>query len=70
MKKKINKNMTFTEVMEINSEAGELLFSKGLGCAMCHGASFETIEQGCKIHGMTDKQIDKLIEELNEKVNK
>jgi hypothetical protein len=27
----------------------------------------ETLEQGCLSHGMTEKQIDKLVKELNKK---
>ncbi len=68
MKEKINKDMTFSEAMEKHPKIGEILFSKGLACVMCHCAPSETIEQGCKAHGMTDKQINDLVKELNEKI--
>jgi hybrid cluster-associated redox disulfide protein len=38
----------------------------GLGCVFCPAAGAETIEQGCKVHGLNEEQIDKLIKELNE----
>ncbi len=50
-----------------NPEAAETLFEAGMGCVGCSMAMNETIEQGCLAHGMTKKQIDKLIKELNKK---
>ncbi len=70
MREKINKDMKFKEVMDKYPETSEVFFSIGLGCAMCHGAAYESIEQGCKMHGMKDEDIDKLIKKLNEKINK
>jgi len=70
IEQKITKDMTMGEIMTRFPEAVEVLFGIGLGCAMCHGASFETVEQGCKVHGMTDNEIDELVKKLNEKVNK
>ena len=70
MKEKINKDMKFAEVMSKYPKTAEVFFEIGLGCAMCHGAAYETIEEGCKAHGMTDKQIKDLVKELNEKINK
>jgi len=47
---------------------GMRVFEIGLGCAMCHGAAYETIEEGCKAHGMKDKDIEKVVKKLNEKI--
>jgi len=70
MAEKINKSMAIAEIMARYPESVEVLFGIGLGCVMCHGASFETVEQGCKVHGMNDKEIDKIVKQLNDKVNK
>ena len=64
-KKKITKNMTFSEIIEKHPEAGEILFKEGLMCIMCGMAKTETIEQGAAAHEM---DIDKLIEKLNKKL--
>jgi len=61
-KKKITKDMTFAELMEIDSEAGMKLAERGLFCGGCPMAQFETIENGARAHGI---DIDKLLEELN-----
>jgi len=61
-KKKITKDMTFMELMELDSEAGEKLGERGLFCGGCPMAQFETIENGALAHGI---DVDKLIRELN-----
>lgn len=62
MKKKITKDMTFAEILELNKEAGERLADKGLFCGGCPMAAFERLEDGAKAHGV---DIDDLVKELN-----
>lgn len=62
---KITKKSKIIEVINSNEKAGEILFNAGLSCVGCSMISYETLEQGCLAHGMTKKDIDKLIEELN-----
>ena len=64
-KKTINKNMKISDIVKIKPEAAEILFELGLGCVGCMMAGFETLEQGCKSHGMNDKEIDKIVSLLN-----
>lgn len=46
----------------------EIMLDHGMHCIGCCGASFESLEQGCKAHGMDDEKIDKLVEDLNKAV--
>jgi hybrid cluster-associated redox disulfide protein len=62
----INKSMKFIEIMEY-PEAMEILFKKGLHCVGCEMASFETLEQGCIMHGLNP---DKVVDEINKKISK
>lgn len=62
--KKITKKTKFSEILD-NNKAAEALFEAGLYCVGCPAAMMETLEQGCKAHGMTKKQIDELIFKLN-----
>ncbi len=62
----ISKNMTFAEILEKHPESVNILFESGLHCIGCGMAMYETLEQGCKAHGMDKKQIDELIKKLNE----
>jgi hybrid cluster-associated redox disulfide protein len=50
-----------------NRKAAEILMSKGLGCLGCPMASEETLEEGCLAHGMTKKQVDELLREVNKR---
>ena len=64
-KKEITGKTKIITLMRRNPDAAEILFDAGLGCIGCSMAFNETIEQGCLAHGMTKKQIEKLIKELN-----
>ena len=61
-KSKITKDMTFGELMELDSEAGVKLAERGLFCGGCPMAQFESIEDGARAHGV---DVDELLEELN-----
>ena len=63
-KSKITKDMTFGELVELDSEAGVKLAERGLFCGGCPMAQFESIENGARAHGI---DVDELLEELNGK---
>lgn len=67
MAQKINKDMTFGELLQAHPDAAPVLGSYGLHCIGCRLSVSETIEQGMKAHGMDDSMIDKLVAELNQK---
>ena len=61
----IKKDMTFAKIMEEKPDSAAIFFKYGMHCMGCHMSGSETLEQGCRAHGMDDKQIDKLVEEIN-----
>jgi hybrid cluster-associated redox disulfide protein len=61
--RKISKEMTFAELIQMDKEAAQKLADRGLFCGGCPMAQFETIEDGAKAHGVDP---DKLVKELNE----
>lgn len=63
----IDKKMTFTEIIEKEPEAIEILFKKGMHCIGCGAAAFETLEEGALAHGINP---DKLVAEINKKFEK
>lgn len=65
--KKITKTSMMSEVLQAKPEAAEVLFEAGMGCVGCPAAMMETLEQGCKAHEMSDKDIDELVKMLNSK---
>ena len=64
-KSKINQKMTFYEVIKKHPESVEVFIKEGMYCIGCPMSSMETLEQGCKGHGINP---DKLIEKLNKKI--
>ena len=67
MAQKINKDMTFGELIQQYPDTAPILGNYGLHCIGCHLSVSETIEQGMKAHGMDDAAVTKLINELNQK---
>ena len=63
--KKINKKMSFAEIMQKHPELAETLFLKGMHCMGCPMAQQETLEQGAMAHGLNP---DNIVKELNEKL--
>ncbi len=66
----IKKNSSIADIIEKGgSEVIEIFEKNGLFCVGCEASIGETIEEGCEIHGLNEKQRDKLILELGETVN-
>lgn len=65
----ITKDMNLGEVVFKYPEAAEVLTDYGLSCVGCFASSFDTIEQGAKIHQLSDEELDEMIERINEVVN-
>ena len=67
LNKEITEEMTFAEILEKHPESANILFENGLMCIGCPMAIEETLEQGCKAHGMKSKEIEELIKKINKK---
>ena len=65
---KITKNMKLGDVVQKNPEAAIVMMQHGLHCIGCHVAAFETIEEGARAHGMSDKDIAGMIRKMNETI--
>ena len=65
MSQAITKDMTFFEVMRTYPKSVEVLRNYNLGCVGCMGAQNESLEQGCRAHGI---DVTKLVEDLNKAV--
>lgn len=61
----IAKKMKIEEVIKKYPETVEVFEKFGIHCIGCIAASFESIEQGAKAHGINPEE---LVEELNETV--
>ena len=64
---RITKKMSFSEVISKYPETTGVFLRYGMHCVGCIAASFETIEQGAKAHGIDP---DKLVKDLNAAIKK
>ena len=58
----ITKDMTVSQVLEMNEKYEKIFEKHLLTCAGCPGAEMETIEQAAEGHGL---DLDKLLADLN-----
>lgn len=68
LKPKITKDMLIGDIASEYPKAVEVMFKHGMHCVGCAMTAFETLNQGCRVHGMNDKDIDKMIDEMNRAV--
>ena len=68
--KKITKDMLLGDVVTEYPETAEVMLRHGLHCIGCHVAFTETIEQGCAVHSMDKKELEKMLEEMNKAISK
>lgn len=64
----VTKETTIGEVVKKYPHAVQILTSYGLHCIGCQIATWESIEEGCRVHGIDDETIDKMVNEINEKM--
>ena len=62
---KITASMTIKAILDMKPGAHEILRDFGLGCVQCELGQFETLEEGAKGHGLTDKEIEQLVALIN-----
>ena len=65
MTNKITKKMTFAEILDKHPKAEDVLLEKGMHCIGCPMSQMESLEDGCKAHGINP---DEVVKELNEKL--
>jgi len=71
IKNKITKNILIWEIAEKYPKITDVLMEKyGLHCLGCSMSAVESLEEGAMAHGMEKKEIEEMVKDLNEIVNK
>ncbi|HAZ29240.1 TPA: disulfide oxidoreductase [candidate division WWE3 bacterium] len=65
-KRSVTKASNIAEVVMAHPEVVEVFMDWGLHCVGCAAQAYDTIENGSKVHGFTDADIDELVARLNE----
>ncbi len=64
---KITKSMSIMEIVSKYPDTAEVFMKHGLHCIGCAAASFESLEDGAKAHGI---DVEKLLKDLNKAIEK
>jgi len=67
-KVRVMRDMMIGEAVQMHEAVAKIMFEYGLHCIGCAVSPYETIEQGCRGHGMDDKKIDEMIEKINKAI--
>lgn len=68
---KITKDMLILDILEKHPDLASVLTDEyQFHCVGCMAASMESLEDGATVHGMTEKEIDKMMIKLNQKIEK
>lgn len=70
-KTEITKDIMIGDLVDRYPELGSVLVDEyGFHCIGCMAAGMETLEQGAQVHGMDQKEIKKMVDNLNQLVAK
>ncbi|MEM3154956.1 MAG: iron-sulfur cluster assembly accessory protein [Candidatus Woesearchaeota archaeon] len=61
----VTKDMVIADVLKKYPDVAVIMLEHGLHCVGCHANVFDTIEAGCKVHGLDDATVDSLVAEIN-----
>ncbi len=64
-KQLITKDMLIGDIINKHPETAGIMLGYGLHCVGCSANPFDTIQSGCLSHGMDEKTIDNLVDEIN-----
>ena len=67
---KISKNTLINSLLEKHPEAAEILMGYGLHCVGCHFSSFDTLEDGAMMHGLSDEDVELMLKDVNSVLQK
>ena len=59
---KIDKFMTFVDILDLDRETAVYFLNMGMHCLGCPASRGETVEQACMVHGV---DADALVKEIN-----
>jgi hybrid cluster-associated redox disulfide protein len=65
----VTRGMLMGDVVNKYPAAAQVMLEYGLHCVGCFANQFDTVEVGCKVHGMLDEEIDELLLRVNEAVS-
>lgn len=65
---KVNRTDNLGKVAQEHPEAAKVMLDYGLHCVGCFANQFDSVEVGAKLHGMSDQEIEEMLQEINRSV--
>ena len=65
----VTRETNLGDLVKSYPQAGAILLEYGLHCVGCFANTYDTVEMGARVHGMTDEEVDEMIGRVNEAVN-
>ncbi len=65
----VTKDMTMGDIVQKYPAAIEVMLANGLHCIGCHVSYWETLEQGTLGHGISEEQMNKMIDDINKTIS-
>lgn len=56
------------EIANTYPEAARIMTEYGLHCVGCFANTYDTVETGCRLHGMSEDQMHQMLKEINETI--
>lgn len=64
----VDRTMRVLEIVTLCRESADIMAEYGLHCFSCSIGGVETLEDGCRMHGFSDEQIDELVDDINQMI--
>ncbi|MBP7928013.1 DUF1858 domain-containing protein [Patescibacteria group bacterium] len=62
----VTKDMNIGDIVFKYPDVAEIMMDYGLHCVGCMANGFDTIEQGAKIHQLSDEEIEEMLMRVND----
>jgi hybrid cluster-associated redox disulfide protein len=66
----IKKEMLIGDVVSKYPDTAVVMMNNGLHCIGCHVSLSESIAEGASAHGLSDKEIDDMVKQMNKAAKK
>jgi hybrid cluster-associated redox disulfide protein len=63
---KVTKDTNLGELVQAHPEIAEVLYDYGLHCVGCPASGVDTLENGAKVHGLKDQEVEEMVARINE----
>lgn len=62
----VTRDSNLGDIAKSYPQAAAVMLEYGLHCVGCFANQFDTVEMGARIHGMTETEVDEMLQRINE----